>query len=170
MCSFDVPEDRFVAGNVPEAIRRESPPANRTGKPPSGRTHKTSERTISGHCCNFPSGQIPRQMLENDRLHEIGRCGPEAAGFRFRVDKNDKTVPGFDNTEPRAVRRTTIGRNTKPYRTASESAYGALQSGKRQIRVPGMAFGIVDESVPTTGFGKKKHEPPSQPTNPDFSQ
>lgn len=170
MCSSAVPEDRFVAGSLPKLFDGNRPrQTGRESPHPVERTKPRKER-FRDIAANFPSGQILRQTLENDRLHEIGRCGPEAAGFRFRVDKNDKTVPGFDNTEPRAVRRTTIGRNTKPYRTAAESAYGALQSGKRQIRVLGMAFGIVDESVPTTGFGKKKHEPPSQPTNPDFSQ
>ncbi len=94
------------------------------------------------------------------------------ASMWMRIDGEKRKTLGFDNMNKRPIKGTT---DWKKYeivldvpKESINLAYGVIISGTGKVWLDDFKFEIVDKSVPTTGYQKKKKVKINKPMNTSF--
>ena len=180
LLSFDLPTGWFKAGSDPKSYEMGiDKGAGQNGK--NAASIKSTDKKIKGFGTLMQDCLPDKYLGKRIRLSGLVKTKDviDWSGLWLRIDKKgSETSLGFDNMhdgkKDRSIKGTTDWTKYEivldvPLE-ASNIAFGALLVGTGQIWFDNLAFEIVDNSIPTTGFGKEATIPSKEPVNLDFEE
>ncbi|WP_109127236.1 hypothetical protein [Dyella sp. C11] len=118
---------------------------------------------------------IDASTYQGKRVRLSGYLRTKDAGkgqLWMRVDGADRKSVAFDNMDDRAPQGDKTWQHFDVVldvpEQARDIAFGLLLQNKGEVWADGLAFDVVDKTVPTTG--KQPHTLPAAPVNMDFSR